>query len=400
MHAQESDAEPRAAHRSAAPRLAVIALGFRGFPGIQGGIETHAEQLYPRLAELGCDIEAIVRSPYMPGGAAPWRGVRFRSIWSPRLMGIEAALHSLFGVIYAIARRPDVLHIHGVGPALFTPLARLFRLRVVVTHHGADYDREKWGRVAKAVLRLGEFAGMRCANARIAVSGAIAETILRKHGIDAVVIRNGVSLPQADASADCLAPLGLAPQRYFLCVGRLVPEKRHLDLIEAFRRAALSGWRLAIVGATVPQDAHVRRVVAAAAETPGVVCTGFQSGEALAQLFAHAAQFVLPSSHEGLPIALLEALSYGLAVVASDIPAHRELDLDSDAYFPVGNVEELAGRLVAAASRPTSEFHRRERRRRVAELCDWGAAARATLAVFQENGPTLDEASERPRVSR
>lgn len=364
--------------------MRVILLGLRGFPDVQGGVETHAEHLCPLLAKLGCEVTAIVRSPYMPVEKGEvWRGVRFVRIWAPQSKGLEAIVHTFLGVLAAAVRRPDILHIQAIGPAVMVPLARLLGLKVVVTHHGPDYDRQKWDGFARWALRVGERWGMRWSNACIVISQVIRNLVREKHGVDSALIPNGVVLPALPAGREMLDAFGLEPGRYVVLVSRLVPEKRHLDLIEAFRRAALPGWKLAIVGASDHPDAYVQRVLDAAKATPGAVCTGFQSGARLAELFGQAGLFVLPSSHEGLPIALLEALSYGLPVIASDIPANVEVGLPREHYFPLGDVEALAGRLTGFAARPLTSEDRETRRRWVAERYDWREIARRTLEVYR-----------------
>jgi len=363
----------------------VTFLGLRGFPGVQGGVETHAEHLCPLLAALGCDVEVIVRSPYQ-GDAfrQSWNGVHFKPLWSPKSKGLEAVLHTLLGVLYAgFIRRPDVLHIQAIGPALMTPLARLLGLRVVVTHHGPDYDRQKWGRFARLALRLGERFGMRWSNGRIVISEVIHSLVRKQHGIGSTLIPNGVRLPEIPASTKALDQFGLTPGKYILLVSRLVPEKRHLDLIEAFRRSGLVNWKLAIVGASDHPDAYTRQVLEIAADTPGVICTGFQSGQELRELYAHAGMFVLPSSHEGLPIAMLEALSYGLPVIASAIPANLEVGLPEEHYFPLGDVAALAARLCEFAARPLPPDSREARRAWVSRRFDWETIARQTMAVYR-----------------
>lgn len=359
-------------------------LGLRGFPGVQGGVETHAEHLCPLLVEMGCDVTVLARSPYQPKDIGPvWKGVKFVSLWAPKSKGLEAILHSLLGVLYAAMKRPDILHIQAIGPAIMTLPARLFGLRVVVTHHGPDYDRQKWGRFAKWVLQTGERFGMRTSNARIVISEVIRSLVRGKHGCESTLIPNGVVLPELPDSKGALSAFGLEPGKYVLLVSRLVPEKRHLDLIEAFKQAALPGWRLAIVGASDHPDAYVKQVLDAAASTPGVVCTGLQTGQALRELYAHAGIFVLPSSHEGLPIAMLEALSYGLPVIASDIPANLEVGLPGRHYFALGSVSGLAERLGEFAAQSLTAEMRESRRTWVSERFDWRDIARRTLAVYQ-----------------
>ncbi|PKO34830.1 MAG: glycosyl transferase [Betaproteobacteria bacterium HGW-Betaproteobacteria-7] len=364
--------------------MRVAFIGLRGFPNVQGGVETHAEHLCPRLAAMGCEVEVIARAPYQPEQPSQWQGVRFKRIWSPKSKGLEAVLHTFLGTLYAgLVSRPDILHIQAIGPAVMTPLAKLLGLRVVVTHHGPDYDRQKWGAFARTVLRLGERFGMRSSNARIVISKVIAGIVQTSHRRDSFLIPNGVVLPELPTTTGTIEQFGLERGKYVVIVSRLVPEKRHLDLIAAFRLASIPGWKLAIVGASDHPDAYVREVLESARASTDIVCTGLQTGLALKELYSHAAVFVLPSSHEGLPIALLEALSFGLPVIASDIPANLEVGLPEDSYFPLGAVDALSGRLKAFAKRVPFQQERNQRRVWVAARYDWDAIATRTFDVYK-----------------
>jgi glycosyltransferase involved in cell wall biosynthesis len=363
--------------------LRVIMLGLRGFPNVQGGVETHAEHLCSHLKELGCDVEVIVRSSYMPADRGQeWHGVRYLRVWCPKIAGLETIVHTFLGVLVAAWRRPDVLHIQAIGPAFLTPLARLLGLHVVVTHHGPDYDREKWGRLAKIILHAGEAWGMRLSNCRIVISQTIRKLVRDKYGLDSDLIPNGCTLPELPRSTSVLQKFGLAPGRYVLFVGRLVPEKRHIDLIQAFADARLDGWKLVLVGTSEHLDAYAATVTARAEATAGVLMAGFQCGLALRELYAHAGSFVLPSSHEGLPIALMEALSFGLPVVASDIPAHLEIGLGDAHYFHLGDVAALADRLASFAHNPWPSELREKTRSWLAEREDWHSVAERTLGCY------------------
>jgi glycosyltransferase involved in cell wall biosynthesis len=365
--------------------MRVMMVGVRGFPDVQGGVETHAEHLCAALVELGCEVEVVVRKAYQPAAVgARWKGIRFTPLWSPRSKGLEAIVHTFLAVLYAGVRRPDVLHIQAIGPGLMTPLARLLGLRVVATHHGPDYDRQKWGRFARTALQLGERWSMRCAHRRIVISSVIRQLVLDKHGVDSALIPNGVKLPALLPAGAHLDGFGLTLGRYVLLVSRIVPEKRHLDLIEAFAVAALPGWKLVIVGASDHPDAYTRSVLARAAASPDIVCTGFQKGAALAELYTHAGMFVLPSSHEGLPIALLEALSYGLPVIASNIPANLDVPCADIRYYPLGEVAALAEALRELAVRPADPALRERLRCFVRERYSWPEIARATLALYRD----------------
>ena len=274
-----------------------------------------------------------------------WCGVHLLPMWVPKTKFLEALVHSILAVLKAARIRLDLVHIHAIGPALVTPLVRLVGLRAVVTHHGPDYDREKWNEFAKWTLRLGEWAGMRFANRRIVISDVIADRVRSRYGTESTVIPNGVPLPKLNADDSVLAKFGLKSQRYILLVSRFVPEKRHADLINGFVQARLPGWKLALVGDADHPSQYVKMLREKASSIPNVVLTGFLTGQDLKALFQFAGMFVLPSSHEGLPISLLEALSFGLPCLASSIPANLCVGMNNDAYFPLGNITELTERL-------------------------------------------------------
>jgi glycosyltransferase involved in cell wall biosynthesis len=361
----------------------IMVLGLRGFPDVQGGVETHCQHLFPKIAALDFNVTVITRSPYQPKQLDRWQGVRFVNLWAPKTKSLEALVHSVLGVLYAAIRRPDILHIQAIGPALVTPLARLFGLKVVVTHHGPDYDRQKWGKLARWSLRSGEWLGMRLAQARIVISKTIQTLVKEKHNVSAVLIPNGVILPNLSAEHAVLNELSLTPQRYVLLVSRLVPEKRHLDLLEAFQAVSLPGWKLVFVGASDHPDAYVQGLLERAAGFPNVVIAGFRRGAELAALYSHAGLFVLPSSHEGLPIALLEALSYGLPAIASDIPANLEVNLPANHYFSLGDKGAIAQKLIEFSKKELTIDEREQIRSTVIARFNWDAIAHQTAAVYQ-----------------
>jgi len=358
---------------------------------VQGGVETHAENLYTRVARMGCDVEVLVRTPFVPSQQKSVGPIRLVRLWAPRTSGMEALVHSFLGVLYAGFKRPDILHIHAVGPSIVTPLARLFGLRVVVTHHGPDYDRDKWGGFARWVLRTGESLGARYSHARIAISKVIVDLLRAKYGKSSDLIPNGVTAVVPRRDSEHVTHFGLEPGRYFLQVSRIVPEKRQLDLIRAFSQArmadsSLAGWKLALVGGLTDDGYSLE--VQAAARAAGVVLTGFLTGPPLQQMYSHAGGFVLPSSHEGLPIAMLEALSYGLPIVASDIPANLEVGLDPSSYFPAGNVAALAEALERLTLAPRDPGARAARIEFVARNFNWDRVAEQTMEVYRRLQPS------------
>jgi glycosyltransferase involved in cell wall biosynthesis len=363
--------------------LRVTMLGMRGFPNVQGGVEKHAESLSVALTGLGCEVEAIVRSGHVAKGQpAPSRNIKLTRLWAPRRTGVEAFLHTLLGVLHAGWRRPDILHIHAIGPALFTPLARALRLRVVVTFHSRNYEHQKWGALARRLLRLGERAGMAFANGRIAVAEGLAGELTRAHGAPVRIIPNGIDPPRRTPSTDALQAFGLTAKRYVLMVARIDPDKRQLDLIAAHARLVRPDWTLALVGGADYASAYAREVAEVARQTPGVVLLGHQTGSALAELYSNAGCFVLPSRSEGQPIAVLEAASYGLPVILSDIAANREIAVPRARYFAVGDVAALAAHLEEICAAPALHQPSAAETARLLARHDWRAIAQRTLAVY------------------
>lgn len=332
----------------------ICVIGLRGVPGVMGGIESHCEQLYPRLKARrpDLDITIIGRRPYMPGGRQEFRGLEVIPLPASRNKYFEAISNTFVSVLYAgFVLRCGIVHIHGIGPALIGPLVRLLGMKLVVTHHGNDFEREKWNRLAKAVLRFGERCALFAADRLIVVSKSVADKLIhRQPNLKARVqhVPNGATnLAAAGGERDedtILAQFGLERGRYVLAVGRLVPEKGFHTLIAAYL-AGKADFKLVIAGRADHEDAYSRSLMQHARD--GVVFTGFQTHAVLHALYCNASLFVLPSTHEGLPIAALEAARVGVPVLLSDIQANLDIGLPAANYFPVGDVSALKSKLYA-----------------------------------------------------
>lgn len=360
-------------------RLRIAVLGLRGIPEVQGGVETHCQALYPRLAAKGHKVTLFARKGYVDPAPYRYRDVQVIPLWTPRKKSLEAIVHTLHGILHvAFHRRSyDLLHIHAIGPSLVIPIARLFGIPVVMTHHGPDYDRKKWGVFAKKMLRLGEANAAKFATEIITVSRHIRNLLKTNFQREATYIPNGVDLPEILPPGEILRKYNLEPRKYILAVGRLVPEKGFHDLLEA-HRGLNTDWNLVIAGDADHEDDYSRNLKDRAAGTPGVVMTGFIKGETLQELFSNAGLFVLPSYHEGLPIVLLEAMSYSLPILSSDIPANREL-AGPDETFRVGDIPDLQEKL---RERIAKVFVPSAGRERIREEFSWDRIADETEAVF------------------
>jgi glycosyltransferase involved in cell wall biosynthesis len=362
--------------------IRIAAFGLRSLEGVEGGIETHARELCPRLAALGYDITVLTRSRYDKGQRTQRAGCRTRPLWAPPGKGLEAAVHTLLCVAYcALILRPDIVHVHGVGPGVCSVLLRLAGLRVVLTHHGHDYDAAKWKWLARGVLRIAEIVGARFGDEIICVSENIRRTVARLNS-RSHTIRNGVER-NIDTTRHPTSPAlaGLAPRGYVLVVGRLTEHKRVLDVIAAMHCSALDGIKLVICGSVASRDPYVDVVKRAARSHPNVVLAGFVEPSELPWLYRNALCSVVASSYEGMPFAVLEAIACGSVVLVSELPAHREIGLTSWHYFPIGGVGELRRKLVRLRGDPLA-------RQRLAGAValdmrfDWDAIAHASASVF------------------
>lgn len=361
--------------------MKIVVTGTRGIPSILGGIETHCEELYPRIASYGHDVTVIRRRPYVTAENSNrlYKGVRLHDIYAPRIKSLETVVHTFLAIIAARRMHPDILHIHAIGPSIMTPLARLFGMKVVITYHAPDYEIDRWGFIAKSVLKTGEYMGVHFAHKIIAISDTILKLLHRKYGYDeTALIYNGVTKNTPSASTAYIDSLGIAPQKYILTAGRFVPEKNFHHLIEAFTQSGLydNGYRLVIAGCSCHPDKYSEYLERMAKES-GVILPGFIKGEKLSQLFTHAALFVLPSANEGLPITLLEAMDFGLDVLVSDIPANSIKQLSPDDFFKVGDIKDLSERIVHKISK------RQFSRNYDLSDYDWDNIARQTISLYR-----------------
>ncbi|HEC93674.1 MAG TPA: glycosyltransferase [Candidatus Atribacteria bacterium] len=367
--------------------MQIFVLGVRGFPNIQGGVEKHCEELYPRLVKFGCKVFVFARKNYfsLQKRFKKWKGVKFIYLWCPQIKGLETFFHTFFGALICIIKRPDIAHFHNIGPALFIPLVKLFKIKTVFTYHSINYKHQKWGKIAKVVLKLGEWVGVRFADEVIVVSKTNKKFLEGKYPRkDLRLIFNGINLPKFVESGETLKKYGLQSKKYILAICRFAPEKGVYDLIKAYRKIQNPEFKLVIAGDSKYQTNYAKEVKRLAKETSGVVLTGIVLGKELAELYSNAGLFVLPSYYEGLPIALLEALSFGLPVLVSSIPQNKELSLPEFRYFEVGNIEMLAEKMVELWKRGVSEEEKRIQREMLRENYDWNKIALEVLKVYQK----------------
>lgn len=335
--------------------MKVAVIGTRGFPGIQGGVEKHCEALCRALPD-SVELTVYRRRPYLSGASSDsLSGIRFVDLPSTRIKGFETVLHSFLASVCASFSKDDIVHFHNIGPAAFSPLVKLFGKKVVLTYHSANYEHDKWGAVSKKLLKLAERIALKSADRIIFINQfrmmTFGPEVLRK----SVYIPNGAPEAASSDKTDFVESLNLTPGNYMLSVGRITPEKGYEYLIEACRRLG-SSCPLVIAGDVESERSYGKELHSLSLGC-NIVFAGTVGGENLRQLYSHARIFVLPSVTEGFPLVLLEAMAYGLDIIASDIPATRLVQLPEDDYVPPRDVPALKDKIEARLAAPARACH-------------------------------------------
>jgi glycosyltransferase involved in cell wall biosynthesis len=365
-------------------------IGQKGLPAQYGGVEKAVEELAARLVERGHQVTAFNKAEGDGPRPTEHRGIELRNV--PAFGGKHRRnlTQSFSASIGTLLRHYDVVHYHALGPCLAAPIARLRPgSRVVVTIQGRDDQRAKWSRPAQAVLTTAAWMSANVPHGRIAVSRQLQREFRDQFGKETVHIPNGVSVaPVAtmDGVADPLTRFGLEPGRYLVNVGRLVPEKAIDQLLRAWGNVQ-TDLKLAIVGGSSHTDDYVDRLHRLAAADPRIVLTGPVYGAGTDRLFRNAAGYVMPSLLEGLPLALLEAISYGMPVTVSDIPPHLEVVGTSEPgqrVFRAGDLDEMAKQLQMMVDDLDDERDAAQlMRARVLEEYSWERVTDKTEELYQ-----------------
>jgi glycosyltransferase involved in cell wall biosynthesis len=322
-------------------------VGQKGVPATFGGIERHVEEIARRLVARGVSVSAFCRLYYTPADAR-FHGVDLLRRPSLHTKHLDTATHVAWATVESMLRRYDIVHFHALGPSLFSALPRLTGQKTVVTVHGLDWQREKWGKAASWVLKQCEGPAAHFPNRTIVVSKTLREYFREHHHCDAAFIPNGTNLLPPRPARKILQ-LGLQPGKYVLFVGRLVPEKGVHFLCEAFSRID-TDLKLALVGGHSFSQDYTAKLKAY--ESDKIRMLDYVFGEGLEELWSNAYCVVQPSTMEGLSIALLEALSYGRCVLISDIPENMEVAEDCALSFRSRDVGDLEAKLRMLIEQP------------------------------------------------
>ena len=371
-------------------KLRIAMLGHKRIPSREGGVEIVVEELSTRMVELGHAVTCYNRAGHHVSGKEfdggvlkEYKGVKLKSVFTINRKGLAAMTSSFFGAICAAFGKYDVVHFHAEGPCAMLWLPKFFGKRCIATIHGIDWQRAKWGGFASRYIKFGEKVAVRYADEIIVLSEGVQKYFMDTYGRKTVFIPNGVNRPILHSPQRIKKEYGLDKDAYILFLGRLVPEKGIAYLIEAFKRVA-TDKKLIIAGGSSDTDAFMQELKKLAKGDDRIVFTGFVQGQMLEELYSNAYVYTLPSDLEGMPLSLLEAMSYGNCCITSDIAECAEVVGEKALLFKKSDVDDLKEKLQYACDHPDAV--QRLKNGAADFICqkyNWDEVVEQTLKLYQ-----------------
>lgn len=372
-------------------KLKIAMLGHKRIPSREGGVEIVVEELATRMVKAGHEVTCFNRRGHHVSGKEydireqkEYKGIKLKSVPTLNKKGFAAMTSSVFGAIRAAFGKYDVVHFHAEGPCAMLWLPKLFGKRCVATIHGLDHKRAKWGRFASAYIMLGEKMAVRFADEIIVLSEGVQNYFKKTYGKETRFIPNGVNRPQLQEPDLIKKEFGLEKDNYILFLGRIVPEKGLGYLINAYKQVN-TDKKLVIAGSASDTHGFLEEIKAMAEGDDRIMFTGFVQEQMLDELYSNAYVYTLPSDLEGMPLSLLEAMSYDNCCLVSDISECADVVEDKAVVFEKGNVDDLKNKLqmlcddseaVAGYKKGSAEF--------ICNKYNWNHIVEETLKLYME----------------
>ena len=373
-------------------KLHTAMLGHKRIPSREGGIEIVVEELSTRMAALGHSVTCFNRGGHHVSGkefdngkVKRYKGVRLITVPTLDKKGLAAMTSSFFAALQTALGKYDVVHFHAEGPCAMIWLPKLFGKRCVATIHGLDWQREKWKNgFGSKYIHLGEKMAVKYADEIIVLSKGVQEYFQETYGRKTLFIPNGVNRPVLRKADLIKNKFGIDKDGYLLFLGRIVPEKGLRYLIEAYKELH-TDKKLVIAGGSSDTDDFMQEIQTLATGDDRIIFTGFVAGQALEELYSNAYLYLLPSDLEGMPLSLLEAMSYGNCCVVSDIAECSEVVEDKAVTFQKSNVQDLKEKLQRLCDDPaTVQKYKNEAADFICSKYNWDEITRKTLAVYED----------------
>lgn len=357
----------------------------------EGGIEIVVKELCSRMVQSGIKVTCYNRYGHHVSGAEyddldanNNKEICQKYVPTIEKKGLAAVSSSFFAAIYSAFGKYDVVHIHAEGPAFFSWIPKILGKKVIVTVHGIDWQREKWkSGFGSKFIRQGEKNAVKYADEIIVLSQGVQKYFEENYGRKTIFIPNGVNRPQVRPAEIINKEFGLTKDSYILFLGRLVPEKGIKYLIEAFKNVK-TDKKLVIAGGSSDTDEFANELRELAKDDDRILFTGFVQGEKLDELYSNAYLYALPSDLEGMPLSLLEAMSYGNCCLVSDIEECASVVEDHALIFHKSNVEDLKNKLQETCDHP--DMVKRYQEQAADFICkkyNWDEVVEKTLELYR-----------------
>lgn len=371
-------------------KLKIAMIGHKRIPSREGGIEIVVEELSTRMAAAGHSVTCYNRSGHHVSGKEfdsthlkEYKGVRLKPVWTVNKKGLAAMTSSLSGAVCAAFGHYDVVHFHAEGPCAMLWIPKLFGKRCIATIHGIDWQRAKWGGFASKYIKLGEKIAAKYADQIIVLSKGNQDYFHNIYGRETVLIPNGISRPILHSPKLIYEKFGLDKDQYILFLGRLVPEKGITYLIEAFKQVK-TDKKLVIAGGSSDTDEFAQELKLLAQSDKRIIFTGFVQGQLLVELYSNAYLYTLPSDLEGMPLSLLEAMSFGNCCLTSDIEECAGVVKDQALQFKKSDVQDLKEKLQYICDHPeTAEKFKASASDYICQKYNWDEVVKQTLNLYQ-----------------
>lgn len=372
-------------------KLNIAMLGHKRIPSREGGIEIVVAELSTRMVKLGHQVTCFNRKGHHVNGSefdgdqlSEYKGVKLKPVWTLDKKGLAAMTSSLSAAIKAAFGKYDIVHFHAEGPCAMLWLPKLFGKRCIATIHGIDWQRAKWGGFASKYIKFGEKVAVKYADEIIVLSEGVQKYFMDTYNRKTVFIPNGVNKPVICEPQLIKEKFGLDKDSYILFLGRLVPEKGISYLIEAFKQID-TDKKLVIAGGSSDTKEFLRELKKLAKDDERIIFTGFVQGQLLEELYSNAYVYVLPSDLEGMPLSLLEAMSYGNCCVVSDIAECTEVVEDKAMVFKKSNTANLMDTLQMLCDVPeVVKKYKAEARPYIVEKYGWDDVVERTIELYQK----------------
>ncbi len=375
-------------------RLRIAMIGHKRIPSREGGVEIVVEELAVRMAAMGHHVDAYNRyghhvsgkkyeQEYGWKGRKFYKGVRVYIVPTFRTSKLNAIVYSFFATVRAMFGRYDIFHFHAEGPCVMVWLPKLFHKKIVVTVHGLDWQRAKWGNFASYVIKLGERMAAKYADEIIVLSENVKQYFADTYNRQVTYIPNAIDRPEPKRAQLITEKYGLTKDGYLLSLGRIVPEKGVHYLIDAFLELD-TDKKLVIAGGNSHAVEYMEQIHQMVAKDERIIMTDFVQGQVLEELYSNAYAFVLPSDVEGMALTLLEAMSYGDCCLVSDICENTEVVEDKALIFRHGDVKDLRRQLAYLLTHPeVVEEYRKQSADYICGKYNWDDVVEETLKLYR-----------------